>query len=68
MPTGGVNTTKESLTEWFLAGVVCVGIGSKLIHRELVENRDYKKIASEVRRVIDLIKEIRDSLGISESF
>ncbi|MBA7508684.1 hypothetical protein ES705_00616 [subsurface metagenome] len=28
----------------------------------------YKKIASEVRRVIDLIKEIRDSLGISESF
>lgn len=68
MPTGGVSTTKESLTEWFSAGVVCVGIGSKLITTELVENRDYKKIASEVRRVIDLIKVIRDSLGISESF
>lgn len=68
MPTGGVNTTKESLIEWFSAGVVCVGIGSKLIQKELVENKDYKKIASEVRRVINLIKEIRDSLGISESF
>ncbi|MBE3089159.1 MAG: bifunctional 4-hydroxy-2-oxoglutarate aldolase/2-dehydro-3-deoxy-phosphogluconate aldolase [Actinobacteria bacterium] len=68
MPTGGVCTTKESLTEWFSAGVVCVGIGSKLITKELVENRDYKKIASEVRRVINLIKEIRDSLEVSESF
>lgn len=68
MPTGGVSTTKESLTEWFSASVVCVGIGSKLITTELVENRDYKKIASDVRRVIDLIKVIRDSLGISESF
>ena len=68
MPTGGVSTTKESLTEWFSVGVVCVGIGSKLITKKLVENRDYKKIASEVRRVINLIKEIRDSLGVSESF
>ena len=38
-----------------------------IIQKELVENRDYKKIASEVRRVINLIKEIRGSLGISES-
>lgn len=68
MPTGGVSTTKESLTEWFSAGVVCVGIGSKLITKELVEDRNYKKITSEVKRVINLIKEIRDNLGISESF
>jgi len=68
IPTGGVSTTKESLTEWFSAGVVCVGIGSKLITKKLIENKDYKKIASEVERAINLIKEIRDSLGISESF
>lgn len=67
IPAGGVSPTKESLTEWFSAGVVCVGIGSKLITKEMVKNRDYKSIASEVRRVIGLIKEIRDSLETSES-
>ena len=67
IPTGGVDTTKESITEWFSAGVACVGIGSKLITGELVKNRDYKMITSEVKRVINLIKEVRNSLGISES-
>lgn len=68
MPTGGVDTTKESITEWFSAGVACVGIGSKLITRELVKNKDYKVITSEVKRVIGLIKEVRNNLGIIEYF
>ena len=32
MPSGGVNPSKENLEAWFAAGVVCVGMGSKLIH------------------------------------
>lgn len=59
MPTGGVSPTKESLTDWFSAGVTCVGIGSKLITKEIIKNKDYRKLTSEVRRVINLIKEIR---------
>ena len=31
MPTGGVDTTKESIDSWFKAGVSAVGMGSKLI-------------------------------------
>lgn len=62
MPTGGVSPTKESLTEWFSAGVVCVGIGSKIITKDAVARRDYKRITSDVSKVINWIKEIRESL------
>ena len=33
MPTGGVSTDPENLKSWFEAGVVCVGMGSKLISK-----------------------------------
>jgi len=62
MPTGGVNPTKESLTEWFSAGVACVGIGSKLINKEAIKNENYGKIVSDVRKVIGLIEGIRADL------
>ncbi len=61
MPTGGVNITEESLFEWFSAGVACVGIGSKLITKEIVERKDFEKLASNVKKVINIIKKIRES-------
>lgn len=60
MPTGGVDPTVESLTEWFLAGVSCVGIGSNLITKEIIENRDFKKLTEDVKKVIRIIKDIRN--------
>ena len=41
MPTGGVETTKESITAWFKAGISAAGIGSNLIRKELVAAGDY---------------------------
>ena len=35
MPTGGVSPTEENLKGWFDAGVTCVGMGSKLISKDL---------------------------------
>lgn len=61
MPTGGVDITKESLSEWFKAGVACVGIGSKLITKEIIKNKDFDKLSSNVSKVINTIKEIRES-------
>lgn len=60
MPTGGVDITKESLSEWFKAGVTCVGIGSKLITKEIIKNKDFDKLSSNVSKVINTIKEIRE--------
>lgn len=59
MPTGGVDPTEKSLRDWFEAGIVAAGIGSKLITKELVESRNYAGIERKVRETIELVKSIR---------
>ncbi|MBI5112764.1 bifunctional 4-hydroxy-2-oxoglutarate aldolase/2-dehydro-3-deoxy-phosphogluconate aldolase [Rhodoplanes serenus] len=59
MPTGGVDASEASLRAWFSAGVVCVGIGSNLITKELLAAQDYKGIETKVRDTIALIRSIR---------
>jgi 2-dehydro-3-deoxyphosphogluconate aldolase/(4S)-4-hydroxy-2-oxoglutarate aldolase len=59
MPTGGVDTTPESIEGWFKAGVSAVGMGSKLVSKKLMESRDYAGIESIAKQVLDLIKSIR---------
>jgi len=59
MPTGGVEPTEESLKGWFGAGVVCAGMGSKLITKDLVKGGDYNGIAANVKNTLALIKKIR---------
>ena len=58
MPTGGVSPTKENLEAWFNAGVTCVGMGSQLISKEVIANKDYEALEKKVRFAIDLIQEI----------
>ncbi len=60
MPTGGVDTTYENLKSWFDAGVSAVGMGSKLISKKLMEDQDYETIASETKKVLELIKTIKN--------
>lgn len=59
MPTGGVSPTQENLRGWFGAGVTCVGMGSQLISKEIVANRDYKKLQQDVESALRIIKDIR---------
>jgi len=44
MPTGGVEPTEESLKKWFSAGVKSVGMGSQLLSKEMISNRDFKSL------------------------
>ncbi len=60
MPTGGVSTEEENLRGWFDAGVTCVGMGSKLISKEILVNKDYNALETEVRSVLELIRKIRN--------
>jgi 2-dehydro-3-deoxyphosphogluconate aldolase/(4S)-4-hydroxy-2-oxoglutarate aldolase len=57
MPTGGVDATQESIQAWFAAGVACVGIGSKLIRKDLVAAGKWDEISDKVRQVLAWIKE-----------
>jgi len=59
MPTGGVDATEESIKAWFEAGVACVGIGSKLIRKDLVAAGNWAEITALVRQVVDWIKNVR---------
>ena len=42
MPTGGVSTEESNLKNWFDAGVTCVGMGSKLISKEILATKDFQ--------------------------
>jgi 2-dehydro-3-deoxyphosphogluconate aldolase/(4S)-4-hydroxy-2-oxoglutarate aldolase len=59
MPTGGVERTKESITKWFKAGVACVGMGSTLITKDLIEKDDFETISKNISDVLNWIREIR---------
>ncbi|OXG08943.1 2-dehydro-3-deoxyphosphogluconate aldolase/(4S)-4-hydroxy-2-oxoglutarate aldolase [Flavobacterium araucananum] len=59
MPTGGVLPTIESLTSWFSAGATCVGIGSQLIAKDIIDNKDFDGLKTKVSDVLDIIKKIR---------
>jgi len=55
MPTGGVDTTAENIGGWFKAGVSAVGMGSKLISKQLMADKDYATIETETKKVLELI-------------
>ncbi|MFK8055884.1 MAG: bifunctional 4-hydroxy-2-oxoglutarate aldolase/2-dehydro-3-deoxy-phosphogluconate aldolase [Saprospiraceae bacterium] len=59
MPTGGVSPDRENLTAWFDAGVVCVGMGSKLISKQLIASGDWAVLEQKTRETLALIEEIR---------
>ena len=59
MPTGGVSTEEENLRGWFESGVTCVGMGSKLISKEVLANGDYELLKTKVADTLALIQKIR---------
>lgn len=62
MPTGGVSPTEDNLRGWFSAGVTCVGMGSKLISKEILANEDFDNLTKKVQETLALIKKIKNEL------
>ena len=60
MPTGGVDTTRENIEGWYKAGVSAVGMGSKLISKQLMADKDYTTIENETKKVLALIDSIKN--------
>ena len=59
MPTGGIQPTAEDLKIWFDAGVTCIGMGSNLITKELVLNKDWKGLTEKVAESVNIVKMLR---------
>ncbi len=59
MPTGGVTTAEDNLRQWFDAGVTCVGIGSELISKTVLQNKDFDDLKKRVSETLQTIAKIR---------
>ncbi|MEM9390015.1 MAG: bifunctional 4-hydroxy-2-oxoglutarate aldolase/2-dehydro-3-deoxy-phosphogluconate aldolase [Bacteroidota bacterium] len=59
MPTGGVSPTEENLKGWFDAGVTCVGMGSKLVSKEVLANKDFAGLTETVKNTLEIIKKCK---------
>jgi 2-dehydro-3-deoxyphosphogluconate aldolase / (4S)-4-hydroxy-2-oxoglutarate aldolase len=59
MPTGGVEPTEQNLSAWFRAGVACVGMGSQLITKDILEKKDWPALEAKVREAMALLAKIR---------
>lgn len=60
MPTGGVSPDQENLKGWFDAGVTCVGMGSKLISKEILASKDFDKLQNTVAQTLSLIRQLKN--------
>ena len=56
IPTGGVEADAENISSWFHAGVCAVGMGSKLISKDILERRLYDQLYHDTLNVLELVK------------
>ena len=59
MPTGGVELDRGNIESWFKAGVCAVGMGSKLISKDVMENKKYTELTFSTREALEIISSLR---------
>ena len=59
MPTGGVELDKANIEAWFKSGVCAVGMGSKLVSKDVMENKKYAELISSTKDALAIIASIR---------
>jgi len=57
MPTGGIS--QENMSHWFKAGATCVGMGSKLIKKELVQSRKFGALQKHISSTLKLAESLQ---------
>lgn len=59
MPTGGVSPDEDNLKGWFDVGVTCVGMGSQLISKQVLKDRDFDGLTQLVKKTLATIQQLR---------
>jgi 2-dehydro-3-deoxyphosphogluconate aldolase/(4S)-4-hydroxy-2-oxoglutarate aldolase len=52
--TGGVDATEESITSWLKAGAAGVGLGSKLITKNVLANKQYDELTTTAQQLLSI--------------
>lgn len=56
MPTGGVELEQQNIATWFHAGVCAVGMGSKLISKKVLEQKQYDQLFQDTQTALQLVQ------------
>jgi 2-dehydro-3-deoxyphosphogluconate aldolase/(4S)-4-hydroxy-2-oxoglutarate aldolase len=56
IPTGGVEIEASNIAEWFRSGVCAVGMGSKLISRNVLDKRLYSQLYNDTLKALELVQ------------
>jgi 2-dehydro-3-deoxyphosphogluconate aldolase/(4S)-4-hydroxy-2-oxoglutarate aldolase len=59
MPTGGIDADEEDLGKWFSSGASAVGLGSKLVSKNLVEAKNYSGIQLSAKQTLEIAKKFK---------
>lgn len=59
MPTGGVEPTEVSLSQWYDSGVVTVGMGSQLLDKSTISSGDFVALESKMKSALELVNKIK---------
>ena len=57
--TGGVEPTAQNMGAWFKAGVSGVGLGSKLITKDILANKNFEQLEAQTKELGALVKSIK---------
>ncbi|XHR97641.1 hypothetical protein ACFJIV_13865 [Mucilaginibacter sp. UC70_90] len=49
----------DSINTWFKAGVCAVGMGSKLISKNVLENQEYDKLYNDTLKLLEIVQTIK---------
>lgn len=59
MPTGGVDVSEENIGAWFKAGVCAVGLGSKVISKDILEQKDYQSVTKLAEKALQIVQSVK---------
>jgi len=59
MPTGGVDIEENNIKSWFKAGVCAVGMGSKLVSKDVMANKDYAELARRTKLAFEILSKTK---------
>jgi len=59
MITGGVEPNEKSISSWFKAGAACLGMGSQLFTKEILEQKNWPLLKQRIEETLRLAKQVR---------
>lgn len=59
MPTGGVSAKYDNIKAWFDAGVTCIGMGSDLIRKDLIDAQDWAGLTALTAECLAMVRKAR---------